>query len=81
VTDDTTRAADSPPDPAQPSPGGTDPSDDMSGDTDAFDIVGPTGEEMPVQTHAEVHEKPVPPATTSAERPLKKGRHGLPPAS
>jgi hypothetical protein len=55
VTDDTTRAPDLPPDPAQPSPGGTDPSDDVSGDTDAFDIVGPTGEEMPVQTHAEVH--------------------------
>jgi len=31
------------------------------GDTHAADIVGPTGEEMPTQTHAEVHGGPVPP--------------------
>ncbi len=31
------------------------------GDTHAADIVGPTGEEMPTQTHAEVHGRPVPP--------------------
>jgi len=31
------------------------------GDTHAADIVGPTGEEMPTQTHAEVHGGPIPP--------------------
>jgi hypothetical protein len=55
---DTTRPSDPAPDPETPSPGGTVPSDDISGDTDAPDIVGPTGEEMPVQTHAEVKEPP-----------------------
>ena len=37
-----------------------DPADEFQGDTHAADIVGPTGEEMPVATHAEVHRTPEP---------------------
>jgi hypothetical protein len=39
-----------------------DPEDEFQGDVHAADIVGPTGEEMPIATHAEVHrthERPV----------------------
>ena len=35
-----------------------DPADEFQGDTHASDIVGPTGEEMPMATHAEVHTLP-----------------------
>jgi hypothetical protein len=35
-----------------------DPADEFQGDVDAADIVGPTGEEMPIATHAEVHRLP-----------------------
>jgi hypothetical protein len=35
-----------------------DPADEFQGDTHAADIVGPTGEEMPIATHAEVHRTP-----------------------
>jgi hypothetical protein len=35
-----------------------DPADEFQGDTQAADIVGPTGEEMPIATHAEVHRVP-----------------------
>ena len=35
-----------------------DPDDEFQGDTHAPDIVGPTGEEMPMATHAEVHTLP-----------------------
>jgi hypothetical protein len=38
-----------------------DPEDEFQGDVHAADIVGPTGEEMPIATHAEVH------------RPLRSG--------
>ena len=39
-----------------------DPEDEFQGDTHAPDIVGPTGEEMPRATHAEVHSAPDVPA-------------------
>jgi hypothetical protein len=32
--------------------------DEFQGDVHAADIVGPTGEEMPLATHAEVHHTP-----------------------
>jgi hypothetical protein len=32
--------------------------DEFQGDLHAADIVAPTGEEMPVATHAEVHQPP-----------------------
>ena len=35
-----------------------DPADEFQGDVHAADIVGPTGEEMPMATHAEVHRTP-----------------------
>ena len=35
-----------------------DPADEFQGDMHAPDIVGPTGEEMPIATHAEVHRTP-----------------------
>jgi len=35
-----------------------DPADEFQGDMHAADIVGPTGEEMPMATHAEVHRTP-----------------------
>jgi len=35
-----------------------DPADEFQGDVHAADIVGPTGEEMPIATHAEVHRMP-----------------------
>jgi hypothetical protein len=35
-----------------------DPSDEFQGDVQAADIVSPTGEEMPIATHAEVHRTP-----------------------
>lgn len=35
-----------------------DPEDEFLGDTHAADIVGPTGEEMPLARHAEVHSEP-----------------------
>jgi hypothetical protein len=35
-----------------------DPADEFQGDMHAADIVGPTGEEMPIATHAEVHRTP-----------------------
>ena len=35
-----------------------DPEDEFQGDTHAPDIVGPTGEEMPRATHAEVRSLP-----------------------
>jgi hypothetical protein len=35
-----------------------DPADEFQGDVHAADIVGPTGEEMPIATHAEVHREP-----------------------
>jgi len=35
-----------------------DPADEFQGDVHAADIVGPTGEEMPIATHAEVHRQP-----------------------
>jgi hypothetical protein len=34
-----------------------DPADEFQGDVHAADIVGPTGEEMPIATHAEVHQQ------------------------
>ena len=34
------------------------PGADVPGDTNAPDIVGPTGEEMPVQEHDEVERRP-----------------------
>jgi len=37
-----------------------DPADEFQGDVHAADIVGPTGEEMPIATHAEVHRTPEP---------------------
>jgi len=43
-----------------------DPADEFQGDTHAADIVGPTGEEMPIATHAEVHRPP--------EGPVLEGR-------
>jgi hypothetical protein len=39
-----------------------DPAVEFQGDVHAADIVGPTGEEMPIATHAEVHRMPEPPA-------------------
>lgn len=36
------------------------PDDEFQGDMHAPDIVGPTGEEMPIATHAEVHQPPEP---------------------
>lgn len=38
------------------------PDDEFQGDVHAADIVSPTGEEMPIATHAEVHRVPEPPA-------------------
>jgi hypothetical protein len=35
-----------------------DPDDEFQGDVHAADIVSPTGEEMPIATHAEVHRSP-----------------------
>jgi len=35
-----------------------DPADEFQGDMHAADIVSPTGEEMPMATHAEVHRTP-----------------------
>jgi len=35
-----------------------DPADEFQGDVHAADIVSPTGEEMPMATHAEVHRTP-----------------------
>ena len=35
-----------------------DPDDEFQGDVHAADIVSPTGEEMPMATHAEVHRSP-----------------------
>jgi hypothetical protein len=35
-----------------------DPADEFQGDMHAPDIVCPTGEEMPLATHAEVHKEP-----------------------
>jgi len=35
-----------------------DPADEFQGDAHAADIVSPTGEEMPIATHAEVHRTP-----------------------
>jgi hypothetical protein len=37
-----------------------DPEDEFQGDVHAADIVAPTGEEMPIATHAEVHRTPEP---------------------
>ena len=37
-----------------------DPDDEFQGDVHAADIVSPTGEEMPMSTHAEVHRQPEP---------------------
>lgn len=37
-----------------------DPADEFQGDVHAADIVSPTGEEMPLATHAEVHGIPDP---------------------
>ena len=34
------------------------PDDEFQGDVHAADIVSPTGEEMPIATHAEVHRSP-----------------------
>jgi hypothetical protein len=42
--------------PRDPAP--DDPADEFQGDVHAADIVGPTGEEMPIATHAEVHRTP-----------------------
>jgi hypothetical protein len=39
-----------------------DPADEFQGDVHAADIVSPTGEEMPIATHAEVHRLPDKPA-------------------
>ncbi len=44
-----------------------DPEDEFQGDTHAPDIVGPTGEEMPRATHAEV--KSLPEVRALAARP------------
>jgi hypothetical protein len=44
--------------PAPPSDTPDDPADEFQGDVHAADIVGPTGEEMPMATHAEVHRMP-----------------------
>jgi hypothetical protein len=45
-------------------PPANDPSDDAAdefqGDVHAADIVSPTGEDMPIATHAEVHRLPEP---------------------
>jgi hypothetical protein len=41
-------------------PRSDDPADEFQGDVHAADIVGPTGEEMPIATHAEVHRTPEP---------------------
>ena len=37
-----------------------DAADQFQGDVHAADIVSPTGEEMPIATHAEVHRRPEP---------------------
>ena len=37
-----------------------DPADEFQGDMHWADIVGRTGEEMPIATHAEVHRTPEP---------------------
>jgi hypothetical protein len=49
-----------------------DPADEFQGDVHAADIVSPTGEEMPIATHAEVHPLPEPPALEA--RP-QRGEH------
>ncbi len=41
-----------------PFDGPDDPADEFQGDVHAADIVSPTGEEMPIATHAEVHRTP-----------------------
>ena len=46
--------------PPHPYDDADDPADEFQGDTHAADIVGPTGEEMPIATHAEVHRPPDP---------------------
>jgi len=44
--------------PAPPSDDLDEPADEFQGDVHAADIVSPTGEEMPIATHAEVHRIP-----------------------
>jgi len=44
--------------PNPPYDGPDDAADEFQGDVDAADIVSPTGEEMPIATHAEVHRTP-----------------------
>ena len=51
-----------------------DPDDEFQGDTHAPDIVGPTGEEMPLATHAEVHTQPE--TRALAARPSGPERRG-----
>jgi len=46
--------------PPPPYDAADDPDDEFQGDVHAADIVGPTGEEMPMATHAEVHRTPEP---------------------
>jgi hypothetical protein len=46
-----------------------DPQTEDAGDTHAADIVGRTGEEMPVQRHAQVHDTPDPPDADERTRP------------
>jgi hypothetical protein len=46
--------------PPRPLDTADDPEDEFQGDVHAADIVSPTGEEMPVATHAEVHGTPEP---------------------
>ena len=46
-----------------------DPADEFQGDVHAADIVAPTGEEMPIATHAEVHRTREPRALGTSSRP------------
>ena len=49
------------------------PGAEVPGDTNAPDIVGPTGEEMPVQEHDEVDDRP---AAGEARRPSRRPTRG-----
>ena len=50
---------------------------DVPGDTHAPDIVGPTGEEMPVQEHDEVERRPGADEDRPRSRPPTRGS-GMP---
>jgi hypothetical protein len=51
-----------------------DPDDEFQGDVHAADLVSPTGEEMPIATHAEVHRAPE--ARVLEARPNRDDRRG-----